>query len=313
MRTPLLRVSWMPAPLEGPLLRAPSLEALSLAALLTLFLAAQNPLVGQEIDGPAFTVMKFLELEQPNGIDFDQAGNLFLGSGVNDEPVRLRFAPSDGSACVAVGELISDPDEVLEDKEGWLANPGHVIVAAGRHLLAVDPLDGSTTTLFSGPPIVNAAEMVFDELGRLFVGQVGADVLMVTPGSVSVIASFPGTWATAVTLDAKGRLYIGLRQNGEVWVLDTDPLGVPWLVATVPGWLMTIELGTRGAFAGDLFAGTQDGMIYRIEVVTGRVSPLLGGFSRANTIAFGPDGSMYVSDATADTIWVIPAWPRIEP
>lgn len=275
------------------------------ASLSILVLVLHGPLWGED---PA---TRFLELEEPNGIDFDAAGNLFLGSADNSTSGSpIRFAPANGTAVVAVGQAIYDPDEVIVDPEGWLAEAGNVIVAAGRRLLELDPKGGTTKTLFSGYPVQNAAEMVFDDKGRLFIGQVGRNVLMVERGQISILAGFPGHIALAVTLDEAANLYVGLRDTGEVFGIPTDPPGTPWLVATVPGSLDSVEFATHGPFAGGLFVGMGEGLIYRIDVDSGQVELFLDGFGRANTVRFAPNGRMLVSDQVDHVIWAVPACSR---
>jgi hypothetical protein len=75
-------------------------------------------------------------------------------------------------------------------------------------------------------------------------------------------------------------------------------------------YLLSLAFDETGLFGGDLFVSSLDNKVFRITS-DGNVSLFASGFNfgAGNTstgdILFGPDGTMYVADGGASTIWHI--------
>jgi len=284
-------------------------EALVVAVLLV---SPVNPAMSEPTVPGGYTIEKFVDISRPIGIAIDPAGNLYAGNdppgGGPSEPARIRFVSSDGLTVTEIGDLMPDPDTVLVDVYGYVAEAGNVLVGADGLLKQVNPVTGTTSTVLSGSLIVNVAEMAFDSNGRLFVGQLGvrAPVLVVEQGTASVFERFDGDHPTGLTIDDNDNIFVACRTSSSVFRLDALGVDPPQLLATLPGTTNTVAYASEGIFAGDLFVGTQvDGTIHRVDPDTGEASLFAAGFLQIACIAFGPDGSMFVSEPGGDAIYRI--------
>jgi glucose/arabinose dehydrogenase len=98
-----------------------------------------------------------------------------------------------------------------------------------------------------------------------------------------------------------------------------DPNGVqtPFVPLTATlgtNYLVGLTIDSTGLFGGDMFVSNLDNNIYRVTS-SGSVSVFASGFNfgAGNTstghIAFGPDGTMFVTEGATGTVWHITPEP----
>ena len=139
----------------------------------------------------------------------------------------------------------------------------------------------------------------------------------------TVVAFDPdaGELSEGVAVGADGTIYASLSPLGQVARVDAEA-GTFEVVGTVPGieagdfGLIGITEGPDGAVYGGVFSGNPDAVgVWRIDVSTGDVERIAGSevISLPNDVAFGADGTMYISDSIGGSVWRVPEGGSAEP
>ena len=132
----------------------------------------------------------------------------------------------------------------------------------------------------------------------------------------TVVAFDPaaGELSEGVAVGADGTIYASLSPLGQVARIDAEA-GTFEVVGTAPGieagdfGLIGITEGPDGAIYGGVFSANPDAVgVWRIDVSTGDVERIAGSevISLPNDVAFGADGTMYISDTIGGSVWRVP-------
>ena len=198
--------------------------------------------------------------------------------------------------------------------------PARIVAGSARELRVCVPagLDGGNTPVRLrsvpgesalvqiGAPLATGLHVVdnpaFDRNGNLFVTFSGSrgqqspvSIYVVRPdGSrAPFVTDLPNP--TSLAFDEQGRLHVSSRFDGSVYRVDED--GSPEVVATDLG----VACGIAFDAEGNLFVGDRAGSILRVEdgrtAVVASIPPSIAAFH----LAFGPDGSLFVTGPTLNT------------
>jgi hypothetical protein len=259
---------------------------------------------------PGFDVSVYARVPAPAKLSFAPSGDLFVGN--NGDSVTIHRVGPGGYPVEAYGDTpLNDPDSVAFDASGGISGTaGSVLVGnIGTGIFAVLP-DETTIPVF-GPEdgLGNPGYLEFDRTGRLLISDWGtvdsqARLLAATGTALKEIS---GYFHAAATVDGANRIYGS--QIAKISVYTTDGTVLPALVPYDPNGdnFYGLEFGPYDSvWRGDLFTGNEDGNLYRVKP-DGTLVIFGSGFSRdgRSDLAFGTDGALYVSDASADVIYRI--------
>lgn len=255
---------------------------------------------------PGFAVEKYVDIALPAGIDVDSLGNLYVGNGEPGfTPVRIRMVSPDRTVT-EIGDPIADPDAVIVDEQGDVVGAGNVIVGADLNFVEVNPLTGATSTVYTGIPAHNVLQMAFDSLGRLFATHANGYMTVIDGGALLPFDEFPGHALRGIAIDENDQLYFGLGDLGQIHTFDLPSGGSSSLFTTFPATM--VQFGytdAPGPFSSTLFVGTANGEIYSVDLTSGDNVLFASGFGGEIGLAFGPDGSMFVSSSMDESIYRI--------
>ena len=254
---------------------------------------------------PGFTVEVYAELCLPGGISFDPTGILFVGNGGcgvnNTAPAWIRRISPGGKVVENYGESqIGDPDLVLVDTQGFIAEPGSVLVGSSPNIYAILPDQSIITAInIAG----NFFELDFDSSGRLLYTdlQNNGDVFVTTGGKVDLLFTVPADNVT-FDIDDEDNIYT-FSIDGTLRIYSPDGSVIDDAFVTglsdANGGRMAFAPG--GTFGTDLYLTQHDsGLLYRIDPL-GNVE-IVGSGIGISHIAFGPDGALYLSQPYEDRI-----------
>jgi sugar lactone lactonase YvrE len=172
----------------------------------------------------------------------------------------------------------------------------HIASVAGREIVVMDPETGAILDRY-GPDqgVEGPDDLTFGPDGALywtsfFTGVVGRRA---PDGTVSTVAQLPpGVGAIAFSDD--GRLFVALSTLGDA-LYELDPSGAnsPRLIASDLGGLNSMDWGSDGLLYGPL---NFRGQVVRINVDTGAIAPVAGGFGLPTAVKFDSQGRLYVVD-----------------
>jgi len=174
----------------------------------------------------------------------------------------------------------------------------------GQRITVMDPETGQLLDKF-GPEqgVAGADDLINGPDGSLYwtslmTGEVGR----MTPDGVKsgqVVA--PGV--NPITFSDDGRLFVALDFMGDtLYELDPELAEPPRLIAENLGWLNAFDFGPDGFLYGPLI---QKGMVARIDVDSGSVTPVAGGFDFPVAVKFDPQGRLHLIEATSGKVWRI--------
>ena len=198
--------------------------------------------------------------------------------------------------------------------------PARIVAGSGREMRVCVPggLDGGSTPVRLqsvpgesalveiGAPLATGLHLVdnpaFDRNGNLFVTFSGSrgqqspvSIYLVRPdGSREpFVTDLPNP--TSLAFDRQGRLHVSSRFDGSVYRIADD--GSPEVVATDLGVACGIAFDAEGV----LFVGDRAGSILRVDdgktMIVAAIPPSIAAFH----LAFGPDGSLFVTGPTLNT------------
>ena len=254
---------------------------------------------------PGFTVELYADLNAPNEMSFDAAGNLYVGNGASFDFIT-RIGPG-GSPVVPYGNVgIDDPDSVLVDVAGAISGtPGSVLVGGGvpnPKLSAILP-DESVITVLDLPTNTNPVGMQFDSTGRMVYGAgnpIGS-VLAVSGGVATLLYDGSPNHTTSIEIGPMDRIYIMWGLSLQLQIHDASGAVIDASFVTGLGAGTQIEFGPGGPWGTDLYA-LSDGELLRIDDLGNTVVVGTGFETFVNDLEFGPDGALYVSDFLNDRI-----------
>ncbi len=198
--------------------------------------------------------------------------------------------------------------------------PARIVAGSGRELRVCVPggLDGGSTPVRLqsvpgesalvqiGAPLATGLHLVdnpaFDRNGNLFVTFSGSrgqqspvSIYVVRPdGSREpFVTDLPNP--TSLAFDRQGRLHVSSRFDGSVYRIADD--GSPEVVATDLG----VACGIAFDADGILFVGDRAGSILRVDDGKAVVFAAVPSSIAAFHLAFGPDGSLFVTGPTLNT------------
>jgi hypothetical protein len=235
--------------------------------------------------GSIYERAEFVTVVDGFTLDFDDAGNLFVGNhalstGASASRVS-RVTPA--GVVTAFGDAVEDPDVILVDRSGSISTLGAgTVLAAGaynsqftnNHITEISA-DGSVTRplIESAPPLLsNPSGMAFLANGDLLVGNNGNNTVSRVRRNAGVLELSPfyadndapsGTVRPVVhdtlayVLTGSGKITV-LDPNGQVVALDIWPASE----ASDP---VVIVIDGHGSFGGDLIVAASDGRIRRMD------------------------------------------------
>jgi DNA-binding beta-propeller fold protein YncE len=257
-----------------------------------------------------------------------------------------------GDGGVATSALLNEPYEVRFDRRGDL-----YFVEMKNHVVRrVDCKTGMISTVagiggeagFSGDggPAREARfrqphSIAFDRDGALLVCDIGNHRLRrvdLKSGTITTLAGSGGREAItegapfdvstplngprAIDLDAKGNLFLVLREGNQVYRVDRRTRKLELLAGTgIKGWTgdggdarradLNGPKGVAWSREGAIYlADTESHTIRRVDLATRRISTLLGNGVRGETarphgVFAGPTGEVYVGDSENDRVLLI--------
>ncbi len=243
---------------------------------------------------PGATISTFASnLNSPNGVAFDAAGNLYVTNYKNNNAgagTVSKVTPAGVVTTFASG--FSNPDRLAFDAAGNL----YVSNGSANTVSEVTP-GGVVSTFASGFNTPNG--LAFDAAGNLYVSNAfGNTVSKVTPaGVVSTFATglnFPGSLA----FDAAGNLYVANDAGDANTVVKVTPDGV---VSPYASGFST-PAGMAFDAAGNLFVANFNANTVTEVTPGGIIRPFAYGVRLPEGLAFDAAGNLDVVSAEDNTI-----------
>lgn len=263
---------------------------------------------------PGFDVSVYAAVIDPVNLSFDPLGNLYVGrdnggsGGGNADAVKIHRIYSGGMVVGEYGNApIGDPDGVFFDRAGTVSGFAGAVLVSGLTAGATGSIsailpDGSIHVV-AGPStqIGNANFMRLDGRGRLIFDNLSTgQVLAYRDGVVSTLFTDPSP-ANDVAIDGSDRIY-AIGTDGTVRVHDADGTLLSPSFATGFGAAPSMVIGPGGAWGTDLYiSNSVAGQLVRLNSL-GQTTIVANGLPSIAGMAFGPDGSLYLSAFDEDRI-----------
>jgi sugar lactone lactonase YvrE len=217
---------------------------------------------------------------------------LMLVSAIGALPASVAAAePS--APVLARGAALHGANGMMFDRHDRL----HIASVAGREIVVMDPQSGAILDRL-GPDrgVEGPDDLSLGPDGALywtsfFTGVVGRRA---PDGTVSTIAQLP-PGVGAITFSDDGRLFVAVSALGTEALYEVDPSGAnpPRLIAEGLGGLNAMDWRADGLLYGPLsFAG----QVVRINVDSGAIAPVAGGFGLPTAAKFDSRGRLHVVD-----------------
>jgi len=269
---------------------------------------------------PGFTVTTYATVTDPVLMSFDPTGVLFVGRdnsgsmGGSFDAVKIeRVAIGGGSGADYGDTAIADPDTVLFDAAGTISGQvGSVLVggradaAATQGQISVVHPDESVAPLF-GPTATfrKPSHLIFDHAGRLLFADGGAadqvSNVFVSTGGMPTILFTPNQPVRRIAVDATDRVFSS-GTDGVIRIHTSAGALVNDAFATGLGFAPSLVFGPGGGFGTELYVlEAVNGDLLRFDA-QGTPTTLGTGFRASDSIAFGPDGALYVAQFSLDQV-----------
>ena len=262
---------------------------------------------------PGYSVEVFVEtgLYLPEDIEFDSAGNLYVGQsgGTGDTLPIIKVTP-DGTQTIFSDPII-DPDGVAVDSSD------NVFVAGAGNITKATQ-EGTTAMFCSG--FSNLNDIAIDSMDNIYVLEDDGHVFKVTSDkTVTPVAGgfdFCPNGATAgLAIDSDDNLYVADPPGGQIFKVEFGDADV------VTCFLTGLNQPGHIAFSpsGDVFVMLKGGEIIKVSS-EGEIIPFVSGLTSPHHIAFSDSGDLFVTECLNNRIIKIseepveiPASIRIEP
>lgn len=275
----------------------------------------------QQMLNPTFEVHTYASnVPNPFILSFEPSGILYVGQDTSLLTATVHQVFPNG-AVVPYGPDWVDPDGVLFAPSGFqLAPPGSLLVANGllNGTGRIDTIlpDQSTINLLS-MSMSNPTDMVLDGSGRLLIAnfidttQTG-NVLVSTGGTPTVLFSLPAR-PLSIELDRNENIFTATFDDGVIRIHASDGAIINGNLIPggfTPGFHIPIGFGPLDpTWKGCLYVlDNMSDRLFRINLPSNLGDPasasVIGiGFGGLYLdLEFGPDGSLYLSDAVNDLI-----------
>ena len=178
----------------------------------------------------------------------------------------------------------------------------HVASVLGNEIAVIDPETGEMiSTVGAFHRVEGPDDVAFGPDGSLYwtsfsSGEIGR----VSPeGERTGQVIRPGV--NSITFSDDGRLFVSLVFMADaLYEVDPDLSDPPRLIAEGLGYLNGMDWGADGYLYGPIW---RKGEIVRIDVTSGEVEPVAGGFMVPAAVKFAPDGSLYVVDKVKGNVF----------
>ena len=209
------------------------------------------------------------------------------------------------------GDTVAELDERTEGPSVWVESGSAGAGLASTPLDRGDVVSGSwSTSLF---PIdvpgsrFGLGDLVFDNNGDLLVAVSGnatnaiVRVSRTTGAQTTVVRNLGTDLLDGITYDtATGMIYANDRRN----IYAVTPSGGVRVLATTAILLHTLAIAppSFGSFGGFIIAVGPEGSVIAVNPATGAVTTITAlGSARGSDLAFAPDGTLYVCEASLIT------------
>ncbi|MBI5764275.1 MAG: hypothetical protein HZA51_12205 [Planctomycetes bacterium] len=280
------------------------------------------------------TVQEYVTgIPDPMMLSFDSAGVLYVGrqntEALPNPSFPFRIAPGGGSFTPFGISGFRDPDAILVDTTGAISGtPGSVLVGGGEpdglggeggRLAAVLP-NQNVIPIFGpsyAPSWTNPNDLIFDSAGRLlFTDPRIGEVYVSTGGDPTRLFSDTAI-PFNIAVDQFDRIYTGDLDGGiRVWNPDGTLANGSFASGLFNGTNtqgtqagVPMAFGPGGSWGHDLYA-IGNGSLYRFDTVGNSTVMGTGFTGYPADLAFGPDGSLYLSIQTEDRILQITPIPE---
>jgi hypothetical protein len=259
---------------------------------------------------PGFIVEDYAYVADPVNLTIAPDGVMYTGrdntgsGGTTGDAVKIHRIGVGGAPVVEYGVApLSDPDAVLFDAYGWIADtPGSVLVAGAvhgglpiiSHVSGIRP-DETIQDIFATTTIVNPNYLMFDGTGRLLIiGDLG-DVWQTTGAEPTHLFDMPVP--SFATLNANDDVY-SAGNDGVIRIYDSFGTLIDDSFVTGLGEGFTnLAFGPGGGVWGTYLYGLKraTGELIRIDDL-GNVTVIGTGFDTTTyDMQFGPDGALYAT------------------
>jgi WD40 repeat protein len=265
---------------------------------------------------PGFEVSTYGTAADPRLMGFRPDGTLIVGrdavcNGGASAVKVWSIAPGGGNAVEIGNAGTNDPDPVAVDVAGTMNGvPGSVLTAGlfpggtSGHLSATRP-NGTVDQLFTSSTWINIVDLKFDSTNRLlFSAAESRSVWTSTGGTPAILFTLPNPiYPTYISLASDDRIFaVGTDNVVRIYSANGTELDANFVSFSES---VAIEIAPGGAFGTDLYAiGRTTGALWRVDAagVKTQVGSGFGGACGVQDIAFGPDGNLYVSVWSSDSI-----------
>ena len=304
----------------------------SLAALvLGLVLSTEAGEAVGPVVPEGYTVEPFATVTDPVHLSFDSDGNLFVGrddsgsGGGFADPVSIHRVSADGNTVTVFGSPVPDPDGVVVDTNGSVApaGPNSVLVGGtvggptrGRITQIAPSQVNSVLFESTTAELHNPQQLAVDSNGRVLLANCADSgaVGIIDEGGLAVFASGLGQCVGGIAVDPNDRIFVSVNFEGRVKLLDSAGNVLNSAFATGLSSPDALAFDTLGLFGGNLYvAERQAGNVIKVNPVTGATETFASGFNGVDGLAFGPTGSLFVSEFSSDTVWRIDGNPAALP